>query len=265
MAKENINQQPTLDMAVNAQPDPSKSSSSSPPTDIRLEDIDSDASLQVRIKMDSETVDNYCDALGRGDQFPPIDVFRVNHKLIIANGRHRYEAHKRLGKKTIAAHVLDGDIRAAKLHAIKADTNVGLRRTREDKRRAVEWLLEDSEWKKWSAGVLAAHAGVSDRYVDKIRKELEANGKIAVTDTVKAKRNGKEVEVKKKPKKQDPQPKPAVSPTEAAPVITKSDLIVAVETLIALMQRTKTLSDVERTSLDFLVDTIKARTGNGGV
>jgi DNA N-6-adenine-methyltransferase (Dam) len=48
----------------------------------------------------------------------------------------------------------------------------GLRRTNADKRRAVETLLRDEEWSKWSNREIARKCFVSSDLVDRIRKDL---------------------------------------------------------------------------------------------
>lgn len=48
---------------------------------------------------------------------------------------------------------------------------VGVVRTNEDKRKAVETLLEDPEWSQWCDSEIAKHAGVSAPFVKKIREE----------------------------------------------------------------------------------------------
>jgi hypothetical protein len=53
-----------------------------------------------------------------------------------------------------------------------ANESHGLRRTNEDKRRAVVTLLNDEEWSGWSNREIARKCGVSDPFVMQIRSSL---------------------------------------------------------------------------------------------
>ena len=48
----------------------------------------------------------------------------------------------------------------------------GLRRTNADKRRAVETLLRDQEWTKWSDREIARQCAVSNRFVSDVRPAI---------------------------------------------------------------------------------------------
>lgn len=60
------------------------------------------------------------------------------------------------------------------LHDI-ANSQHGLRRTNEDKRRAVMTLLQDAEWGGWSDREIARRAGVSNNFVSILRSSLSSN------------------------------------------------------------------------------------------
>lgn len=57
----------------------------------------------------------------------------------------------------------------------------GLKRTNEDKRRAVLILLKDPEWQMWSDRRIACHAGVSNTFVAKLRHEAGAKCSVRIT------------------------------------------------------------------------------------
>lgn len=46
---------------------------------------------------------------------------------------------------------------------------------RTDKRRAVETLLNDEEWVKWSDGKIAEQAAVSQNFVSDVRRQLKSD------------------------------------------------------------------------------------------
>lgn len=57
-------------------------------------------------------------------------------------------------------------------HCLGANAHHGLRRTNADKRKAVETLLKDGEWAKWSNREIAKATDTHYNYVAKVRDEL---------------------------------------------------------------------------------------------
>ena len=70
------------------------------------------------------------------------------------------------------AEIREGSSRDAVLHGIGSNAAHGLRRTQADKRRAVERLLKDPEWARWSDRKIAEVAKVDHKTVGTIRREL---------------------------------------------------------------------------------------------
>ena len=66
-----------------------------------------------------------------------------------------------------------GTRRDAILHSIGATARHGLQRTDADKRRAVEMLLKDEEWSRWSDREVSRLAGVGKTLVHKTRGRLQ--------------------------------------------------------------------------------------------
>jgi hypothetical protein len=127
-----------------------------------------DLGTQIRSGLDEATVSAYAEALKGGAQFPPVTVFYDGHQHVLADGFHTTEATLRNGETRIAAAVHKGGVRDALLYACGANAMHGLQRTNADKRRAVETLLADPEWAKWSTRKLAAAAGVSHEFVRQV-------------------------------------------------------------------------------------------------
>lgn len=159
-------------------------------TMLSLDQIKQDSALQVRVKLSDETIAEYAREMNDGAEFPPVDVFYDGSNYLLANGFHRYSAARSIGRNEISARVHQGSQRDAVLFAIGVDTNIGLRRSNEDKNKVVELLLNDDEWKTWSDGKLANLAGVSDRFVAKLRKERSPND--SQLTTVKYTKNGQD-------------------------------------------------------------------------
>jgi len=103
---------------------------------------------------------------------PPVTVFFDGKTYHLADGWHRFFAHKQAAFAEIEAEVHDGSRRDAILFAVSANDKHGLRRTNADKRRSVLVLLEDFEWSEWNNIKIAEVCGVSATFVDKIRKEM---------------------------------------------------------------------------------------------
>lgn len=95
----------------------------------------------------------------------------------MADGFHRVQAKEATGAKEIKADVHLGENRDAVLYAVGANASHGLRRTNADKRRAVERLLRDHEWKLWSDNAIAKQCGVGHPLVGRIRKEIQSTTK----------------------------------------------------------------------------------------
>jgi ElaB/YqjD/DUF883 family membrane-anchored ribosome-binding protein len=179
---------------------------------IRLEKIKVDGDLQVRDKIIEDAVREYADVIRNGGKMPPVTVFFDGKAYHLADGWHRYFAHKQAAFPEIEADVREGTRRDAILFAVSANDKHGLRRTNADKRRAVLVLLEDFEWSEWNNTKIAEVCGVSATFVDKIRKEMNT---VAPT-TRKVSRGGVEYEmdVSKMGKKAKPEPEPVIDENE---------------------------------------------------
>ncbi len=146
-------------------------------TPIHILSIRTNGSTQMRAELNQATIAEYAaimqEAQGWGP-FPPVDVYYDGDEYWLADGFHRVEAARDV-VMNIPARVLPGGQREAILHAAGANASHGLRRTNADKRRAVETLLRDEDWAKWSDREIARKCNVSDRMVNAIRAELSAN------------------------------------------------------------------------------------------
>ena len=71
--------------------------------------------------------------------------------------------------KEIAADVRDGSRRDAILYSLSANANHGLRRSNDDKRKAVVFALRDPELRQLSQRKIAKLCGVTQAMVSKVR------------------------------------------------------------------------------------------------
>ena len=125
--------------------------------------------MQPRATMNQHVIDDYAEDIRSGAKFPPLDVFNVNGEFILVDGFHRLLAAQEAGLKKLYCEVRTGTIRDAFLFASGANSTHGFRRTNEDKRKAVERLLTDPEWKGWSDNKIAEICKVSVPFVGKMR------------------------------------------------------------------------------------------------
>lgn len=137
---------------------------------IPVSKIRTDGGTQSRAAINEATVDEYAEALADPETvFPPVVVYYDGRDHWLADGFHRVAAWERVGRVEVPAEVRQGDRRRAILHSVAANSTHGLRRTNDDKRRAVMTLLEDDEWSKWSDRQIARQCGVSHEFVRKLR------------------------------------------------------------------------------------------------
>lgn len=150
-------------------------------TVIARERIRRDGGTQPRAAIVEHVVADYAEAIAGGASLPDVTVFYDGKDYWLADGFHRDAAHERLGLAEISCDVRAGTRRDAVLFACGANETHGLRRTNEDKRRAVWILLADEEWAHWSDREIAARCRVSHTFVARLRPEL--NGNVAIERT----------------------------------------------------------------------------------
>ena len=138
---------------------------------MNLKAIRTDGGTQQRAEISEETVQVYADLIKDGVEFPAVTVFYDGEESWLADGHHRWLAHERAGKASIAVHVLPGSQRDAILHSVSANASHGLARTQEDKRKAVKTILEDFEWSDWSDREIARKCAVSLQLVQAVKHE----------------------------------------------------------------------------------------------
>lgn len=141
-------------------------------TNIRIDDIRLDGGTQTRTGISEATVSEYADAILAGAVFPAVVVFFDGTDYFLGDGFHRLHGHRQAGHAEILADVRTGTRRDALLFAVGANAEHGLRRTNDDKRKAVRTLLEDAEWGQWTDREMARRAGVSHNFVSTLRKQM---------------------------------------------------------------------------------------------
>ena len=129
--------------------------------------------------------------MAAGDKFPEVTVFYNGLDYYLADGFHRYFAHKKLGKASIGCNVVTGTLRDAILFSKGANADNGLHRSNATKRKCVNDMLDDFEWQFWNNAEIAKACKVSSEYVRRIKSERGVQ-----TETVKYKMGKKVYERK---------------------------------------------------------------------
>lgn len=122
-----------------------------------------DEGTQARVTIDPLTVAEYAEAMTEGETLPAPVVFFDGAVYYLADGFHRFQANRQIGATTMLCEVRCGDLRDARLFAYGANRSHGLRRTSEDKRKAVQGML--ANFPDMSDRGIARHVGVSDKTV----------------------------------------------------------------------------------------------------
>jgi hypothetical protein len=145
-----------------------------------IKDIRLDKALQPRTHMNEDIIAEYAELIADGAEFPPVTVYFDSVYYWLADGYHRYFGHKSAAHTEIECEVVNGTRRDAILFSSGVNEH-GLRRTNEDRRKAVMNLLDDMEWAEWSDRKIADICHVSHVTVGRVRKSLQ----IAHPDEVK--------------------------------------------------------------------------------
>lgn len=143
-------------------------------TEVQLSSVTLDRRLQIRVSgVNPDTVEEYREAMENGDEFPAVELFRVNDELFLVDGWHRFKATQSLGRSTVRATVMDGTWEDALEHVrFKVNRKNGQRLTRADKQALCEAILTEERYKGLSDRELARLAGVSHPVVASTRKRL---------------------------------------------------------------------------------------------
>lgn len=207
---------------------------------MKLAGIRIDGGTQSRVEINQMAVADYAEALTEGAKLPAVIVFfdGVDHWL--ADGFHRYHAHRKIDAREIDAEVRQGTQRDAVLFSVGANATHGLRRSNADKRKAVETLLADAEWATWSDREIGRRAGVHHKTVSEYRASLAdsasepsaertyttKHGTVAKMDTSGI---GKQAAAPVDPPAEPPAPAPSTPPAPPAVVQAAQAAAAAVE------------------------------------
>jgi hypothetical protein len=138
--------------------------------------------LQPRAELHREWIEDYAADMLAGAEFPPIVVYFDGEKYWLGDGFHRVYATEAAELPKVRADIREGTRRDALLHSVSANAEHGHRRTNDDKRRAIDIMLADPQWARWSDRDIAEQIGVHHDTVSKRRAALSV-GNRQIADT----------------------------------------------------------------------------------
>lgn len=134
--------------------------------------IRTDGGTQARVSLNQTVVNEYSDAIKDGDKFPPVVVFYDGAEHWLADGFHRYFAHKALKFAEINAEIHEGTKDDAILFSFQANKHRGLRMNSEDFKSIILRMTHHPIWKEWTNAAIASHIGVSPATISRMKKAL---------------------------------------------------------------------------------------------
>src|SRR5215218_2487025 len=141
--------------------------------ELPMDELVLDPNLNLRDRLDDFTVERYAESWQR---LPPITIYEIDGRWLVADGFHRHAAAVMLGRKTIKAEVCEGTFEEALDFVSSVNLFHGLPLTRAERRRAVDIKLRLHP--DWSDRRMAEELGVSRELVAKTRRMLIEGGQI---------------------------------------------------------------------------------------
>ena len=139
---------------------------------LSIDSIRRDGGTQPRAAIHYHTVNEYQDEIEAGFVFPPVDVFFDGTTYWLVDGFHRAEATYGAGLDEIEATIHQGTLDDAKWFSFGANRGHGLRRTNDDKQRAVKSALAHPNAAEMSDRAIADHIGMSPQTVNTWRSQV---------------------------------------------------------------------------------------------
>ena len=158
---------------------------------LRIDEIKTDGGTQPRACLDWDAIHDYSDDMEAGAKFPPVTVFYDGESYWLADGFHRIQAAYAANLDSIDCDVRQGTREDAQWFSFSANRANGLRRTNDDKQRAVKAALQHPRAQSLSDSEIARHCGVSVPTVAAWREKIGPSLKTLKMDSRTVTRNGK--------------------------------------------------------------------------
>src|SRR4051794_25951813 len=142
-----------------------------------LDALTLDPELQPRAQLDRPTWEDYALHLAERVVFPPVLAVRDGDTLWLADGYHRWHAHKALGVPTIEAEVRPGTRLDALRYSLTANATHGKPRTDGDYRRAYGIAVSNRLIEPTDTNGLMQLTGCSSRMAEGLTKTARDRAK----------------------------------------------------------------------------------------
>jgi ParB-like chromosome segregation protein Spo0J len=144
---------------------------------VPIDNISSVVSIhQIRHdELNLDLVDDYTDAIKRGDQFPPVVLAKMKKKFERIDGNHRIAAAQKAGLEEIDAYVVSAPEPVLAVLKIELNNAHGLRMTRDEQLAYAEWLVDNY---RLTVDEAVAKAGVSSSAFSTYRTKRQAKIKL---------------------------------------------------------------------------------------
>lgn len=141
-----------------------------------LNQIRLDGGMQPRAELLLEVIDDYAEQMRHDTEFPPVTVYFDGKAYWLADGFHRLMAAKQARPgQAIEVDVQQGTLSQAQWFSFSANKSHGLRRTNEDKQRAITAALAHPQSRGLSNRQIAEHCGVAESTIRNHRKPTAQN------------------------------------------------------------------------------------------
>jgi hypothetical protein len=137
-----------------------------------IQSLTSDPDLQIRVKINAETISLYAEQMATEDEmkkFPAVEIYYDGTKYWLADGHHRCAAAEKAGYDKVWAVVKNGTRADALWGAILGNGKQGIGLTRADKQRAI--ILAIVEWPDRSNVMLAEAIGCGESTIRRYREQ----------------------------------------------------------------------------------------------
>lgn len=145
---------------------------------ISIESLQRDGGTQPRSSISLDTAYEYGEEMKAGAKFPPVVAFYDGKSYWLADGFHRVEGAFSADINQIECEVRQGTLEDAQWYSFGVNQAHGLRRTNEDKKRAVKSALLHPFSTDKSDEKIALHVGCSGEWVRRIRNEMVSSNQL---------------------------------------------------------------------------------------
>jgi|GEM_PF-1176545 len=185
---------------------------------INIDQLSFEPEIQIRVKIDMETVAHYASCMETEDdlkKFPPVIVFYDGKHYWLADGHHRRAAALEAGHTEIWAEIREGTVNDAIWEAIVANGKQGLGLNIEDRKRAITIAI--TKWPDRSTTIIAEAVGCHQSTVSRIKNEVMQLHNLNVPATIIGK-DGKSYPATRKIKAPPPEAQPVSEEKAQTPV-----------------------------------------------